>query len=109
LSRIVQIASYGIGSLLLVLGLLGELAALLTTLGVGVSHSLFAPILVPPAFALYEFGVREPFVASGGGLAWLTALGVLVVYLLPGVGFTLLGEWCRRRRAHAPRKHAPPT
>lgn len=52
---------------------------------VGYSPPLVVSLpVVLPGFALAALGVNAPLTQGGGGLAWLTPLGVILVYALPG-------------------------
>ncbi|MFN7941171.1 MAG: hypothetical protein U0X73_06205 [Thermoanaerobaculia bacterium] len=66
----------------------GVLALLLRILVVGGSPIL-APIGLPlgviPAIPLHRLGVRLPWVDEGGGLVWLTAWGICLVYFAPAL------------------------
>jgi hypothetical protein len=82
-----------------------SLVAGLSLLGLGVLALLarsgqiqfFAFYLVElPAVLLALIGIGEPFIAGGGGLAWLAIPGILLVYLLPG-GLLLFAGWLVRK------------
>lgn len=71
------------GGVLLLLGALGLALHGLASLHHVVGFDIGGPVLAWWGYLLYERGVREPLVESGGGVAWLTPLGVVVVYLIP--------------------------
>lgn len=59
-------------------------------------------ILISPGSILYKLGVGAPFVQAGGGPAWLTFVGVTVLYLLPAIVLVMVA--LRLLRAQVPSK-----
>ena len=88
-----------VGCLLIVMSLPGLGIHAVDALGVHPSISVAGPWLVTPGFALYTLGVREPFVESGGGLAWVSILGLLAFGTCPGTALLLWGIWRRKHRS----------
>jgi hypothetical protein len=66
-------------------------------LGIHPTLSVAGPWLVAPGYTLYRLGVGEPFVESGGGVAWVSVLGLLTFGTGPGVALLL---WGLARRKH---------
>jgi hypothetical protein len=86
-------------------GLPGAAALLLMLLvhaGWAGADSAVAPLVVGWGFLLFAWGVRDPWVDSGGGFVWLTEFGVMVVYLVPAglavILAVLLGQGPRQQR-----------
>jgi len=105
--RLVRIASVVIGLLLLVPTLIIERENSghdLVSLVPELPHSmqavigrLFLVFSVLPAAGLWACGVRRVLVAEGGDLPYLSAVGVVVGYLLPPT-ISMFRQVLRRRR-----------
>lgn len=91
------------GLVLVVAALPGLLLHISKLLGARTPVEFATPFLILPGYFLYSLGVREPFVESGGGVAWLTLIGIVLMLLLPGALLFGLGYFLRLHKSRSGR------
>jgi len=73
------------GVALLLYGSLGLLVRVVEEMGWDVPLHVAWLLFIAPGYLLYQSGLRAPLVEAGGGLVWMTSLGLFALFVLPGL------------------------
>lgn len=73
------------GAVLALYGSLGLFVRVVEELGWDVPLHVAWMLFIAPGYLLYQAGLRAPLVDAGGGLVWMTSLGLFALFVLPGL------------------------
>jgi len=73
------------GAVLALYGSLGLLVRVVEELGWDVPLHVAWMLFIAPGYLLYQAGLRASLVDAGGGLVWMTSLGLIALFVLPGL------------------------